>query len=114
LFPFGRGSTKSNQASLLQAAWVSLLLPTIGLIFVIRGYLLSGQLPALAQFIIWNLLITYSMFGIVPTFVYITEIGRTRLPWLLDVLNIAAKFPLPLVILSGFVMRPATTKFCYN
>ena len=26
---------------------------------------------------------------------------------------IAAKFPLPLIILSGFITRPATTKFCY-
>lgn len=63
---------------------------------------------------IWNLLITYSLFGIVPTFVYLSRQGRSRLPWLLDLLNISAKFPLPLIILSGFIMRPATTKFCYN
>lgn len=107
-------SYHSNQNCLLQAAWLSLLVPMSGLIFMIRGYIFSPQLPVLAQFMIWNLLATYSLFGVVPTFVYITRIGRNSLPALLDILNIGAKFPLPIIILIGFITRPATTKFCYN
>jgi len=107
-----RSDARSNQASLLQAAWACLLLPVCGLIFVTRGYLLSAQLPALAQFMIWNLLVTYCLFGIVPSFVYATRLGARQLPWLLDVLNVLAKFPLPLVVLAGFITRPASTKFC--
>lgn len=107
-------SGHSNQTCLLQTAWICLLLPMSGLIFVIRGYIFSPQLPLLAQFLIWNLLISYSLFGIVPTVIYVTRIGRNALPTLLDILNIGAKFPLPIIILIGFITRPATTKFCYN
>jgi len=107
-------SAHSNQTCLLQTAWICLLLPLSGLVFVIRGYIFSSQLPVLAQFMIWNLLITYSLFGVVPSVVYLSRIGRGTLPALLDILNIAAKFPLPIIILTGFISRPATTKFCYN
>jgi hypothetical protein len=50
----------------------------------------------------------------VPTIVYVTGLGRNKLAWLLDILNLFAKFPLPLIILSGFITRPATTRFCFN
>jgi hypothetical protein len=32
---------------------------------------------------------------------------------MLDLLNVAAKFPLPIIILMGFITRPATTRYCY-
>ena len=84
-----------------------------GLIFFTRDILFSSDMPVLVLLLIWNLLITYSSFGFVPTFVYLTGSGRSRLPKLLDALNILAKFPLPLIILSGFITRPATNRFCY-
>lgn len=85
-----------------------------GLIFLTRDILLDSSMPALVLVLIWNLLLTYSLFGIVPTAVYVTGLGRMRLAWFLDILNLLAKFPLPLIILSGFITRPATTKFCFN
>jgi len=85
-----------------------------GLIFLTKDILLATDMPALVLVLIWNLLLTYSLFGIVPTLVYITGLGRKRLAWLLDILNLLAKFPLPLIILSGFITRPATNKFCFN
>jgi hypothetical protein len=90
-----------------------LLVPVAGLIYLTRDVLFDTDMPALVLFLIWNLLLTYSLFGIVATFVYITGIGRSYLAWMLDILNIAAKFPLPLIILSGFITRPASTRFCY-
>jgi hypothetical protein len=90
-----------------------LLVPIAGLIYLTRDVLFDTDMPALVLFLIWNLLLTYSLFGIVATFVYITGIGRGHLAWMLDILNIAAKFPLPLIILSGFITRPASTRFCY-
>jgi hypothetical protein len=90
-----------------------LLVPVAGLIYLTRDVLFDTDMPALVLFLIWNLLLTYSLFGIVATFVYITGIGRDHLAWMLDILNIAAKFPLPLIILSGFITRPASTRFCY-
>lgn len=103
-----------NQNCLMQAAWVSLLTPMIGLIFLTRDILFDRDMPALVLVLIWNLLLTYTLFGIVPTIVYLTGLGRKHLPWLLDILNIMAKFPLPLIILSGFITRPATNRFCFN
>ncbi len=84
-----------------------------GLIFFTRDILFSDEMPILVLLLIWNLLITYSSFGIVPTFVYFSRSGLSKLPTLLDMLNILAKFPLPLIILSGFITRPATNRFCY-
>ena len=103
-----------NQNCLLQAAWVCLLVPMSGLIFLTRDILFDPDMPPLVLALIWNLLLTYSLFGIVPTVVYVTGLGRHQLAWLLDILNILAKFPLPLIILSGFITRPATNKFCFN
>ena len=90
-----------------------LLVPVAGLVYLTRDVLFDTSMPALVLFLIWNLLLTYSMFGIVATFVYKTGMGASRLEWLLDLLNLFAKFPLPLVILSGFITRPASTRFCY-
>jgi hypothetical protein len=103
-----------HEISMLQAAWLCLLVPLSGLVFLTRDVLFDADMPALVLALIWNLLITYSSFGLVSTFVYYTGMGRKKLAWMLDVLNIVAKFPLPLIILSGFITRPATTKFCYN
>lgn len=85
-----------------------------GLIFLTRDILFDTSMPPLVLALIWNLLLTYSLFGIVPTVVYVTGLGRNQLAWLLDILNLMAKFPLPLIILSGFITRPATNKFCFN
>jgi hypothetical protein len=84
-----------------------------GLIFLTKDVLFSTDMPVLVLLLIWNLLLTYSLFGIVPTFVYMTHLGSRQLARLLDVLNVLAKFPLPLIILSGFITRPATNKFCF-
>lgn len=107
-------SPEANKMALLQAAWVCLLVPMGGLVFLSREFLFSRDMPTLALFMIWNLLVTYSLFGIIPTFIYVTRWGKNSIAWLLDILNLSAKFPLPLVILSGFIMRPASTRFCYN
>jgi len=95
------------------AAWMCLLAPMGGLIFLTKDILFSTDMPILVLLLIWNLLLTYSLFGIVPTFVYFTRLGARQLAWLLDLLNVMAKFPLPLIILAGFITRPATNKFCY-
>ena len=98
---------------MLLGAWTSLLVPLGGLVYLTRDVLFDTSMPALVLFIIWNLLLTYSSFGLVSTFVYASGLGRQALPFLLDLLNLFAKFPLPVVILTGFITRPATTRFCY-
>jgi hypothetical protein len=98
---------------MLLGAWTSLLVPLGGLIYLTRDVLFDPSMPTLVLFLIWNLLLTYSSFGLVSTAVYVIGAGRSLLPFLLDILNLTAKFPLPIVILTGFITRPATTRFCY-
>ena len=108
------GSSDSGLWYNLEAAWIALLIPVSGLIYLSRGFLFDTDMPAIALFMIWNLLLTYTMFGVIPTVVYITGRGSKHLPWLLDVLNIAAKFPLPIVIIVGFITRPVTFRPCIS
>ncbi len=108
------GSSDSGLWYNLEAAWIALLIPVSGLIYLSRGFLFDPDMPAIALFMIWNLLLTYTMFGIIPTVVYITGRGSKHLPWLLDILNIAAKFPLPIVIIVGFITRPVTFRPCIS
>lgn len=97
--------------SMLNDAWVCLLIPIGGLVYMCRGWLLhfSGDMPWLAVVMIWQLLIMYCLFGIIPTIIYLS--GRhewiQRLPWWLDVLNLAAKWPVPIFIIVAFASRPA-------
>ena len=98
----------------LEAAWIAILIPFSGLVYLTRGFLLDWDMPVLVLFMIWNLLLTYLLFGIVPTVVYLTGKGQKHLPWLLDLLNILAKFPLPIVIIVGFITRPVTFRPCIS
>jgi hypothetical protein len=112
---FASGPWSDPDSSLwynLQGAWFALLVPVSGLVYLTRDVLLNTNMPALALAMIWNLLLTYCMFGIVPSVVYITGLGIRTLPWMLDLLNVAAKFPLPIMILIGFIIRPVTFQPC--
>lgn len=96
----------------LQGAWFAILVPVTGLVYLTRSVLLNPNIPVIALAMIWNLLVSYLMFGVVPSFVYVTHMGRRALPWLLDILNIAAKFPLPVIIIVGFITRPVSMRPC--
>lgn len=96
----------------MQGAWLAVLTPISGLVYMSRGWLFSPDVPTLVMFMIWNLLITFLMFGIIPTFVYVTGKGRNYLTTMLDILNICAKFPLPIVIIVGFITRPVSLRPC--
>ena len=109
-----RRDPAANLSCLLQAAWVCLLVPLGGLIFQTKDILFDTDVPVIVLVLIWNLLLTYSLFGIVPTFAYMFRLTDRTLATQLDVLNFIAKFPLPMIILSGFITRPATSRFCYN
>jgi hypothetical protein len=87
-------------------------MPMAGLVYLIRDYIFSSELPIIAQIMIWNLLISYSLFGIIPSLIYITGKGLAHLDWMLDILNVVAKFTLPILVLVAFQTRPAMFKAC--
>ncbi len=96
---------------MLLASWICLVLPIGGLVYMTRFWLFgaSSEMPWIALTMIWLMLLSYCSFGIVPTVIYIM---RNRdailvLPWVLDVLNILSKLPVPFLVLIAFSTRPA-------
>lgn len=79
-----------------------------------RGWILSPEVPAIALTMIWLLIVGYSMFGVVPSVVYAMYRRdlMSKLPWILDILNLTAKFPVPILILIAFATRPAMFRAC--
>lgn len=99
---------------LMQCAWMALLIPIGGLVYMIRHFILSSELPWIAAFMIWLLLFSYLMFGIIPTALYLSYEREwiQKMPWFLDILNLVSKFPIPILILIAFSTRPAGFRTC--
>lgn len=79
-----------------------------------RHWLWSSEVQAIAMMMVWLLIISYSAFGIAPSVVYAMyrrDILET-LPWILDILNLVSKFPVPILILIAFATRPAMFRAC--
>jgi len=100
-------SPDSRRLAVLWLAWMSLLAPVAGLLYLTRRLWFSAALPTIVAVMSWNLLVTYCLFGIIPSAVYLTGWARGRLGLALDLLNLAAKGPLPWMLLYGFFGRPA-------
>ncbi len=73
-----------NEWYCIEAAWVCLLVPIAGLVYLMDGFLFSSDLPLVAKLMVWNLLVTYSLFGIIPSIIYFLGMGLHQLDWVLD------------------------------
>jgi hypothetical protein len=104
-----------QHAYLVECSWFCLLLPLGGLVYMTRTWIFSADVPAIALAMIWLLIVGYSLFGIVPSVVYAMYRRdlMVRLPWILDALNLMAKFPIPILILVAFATRPAMFRPCW-
>ena len=101
---------------LLCASWLCLAMPFGGIIYLSRFWLFSfgGEMPAIALIMIWLLIVSYTMFGLIPTAAYWIKTREViqLLPWILDVLNLVAKFSIPWLVLISFLTRPAGLPTC--
>jgi hypothetical protein len=92
------------------------MLPIGGVVYMTRFWIfrMDSEIPAIALVTIWLLILSYCSFGVVPTVVYASRDPKLlrALPWMLDILNLAAKFPVPILILVAFVTRPNGFKAC--
>lgn len=102
----------TQRVSALWMAWLSLATPIAGLIYLTRQLWFSSGMPWIAVVMSWNLLLSFCLFGLIPTGVYLTGRLRPWLPWLLDLLNLLAKVPLPWLIIAAFQTRPAGFRAC--
>lgn len=101
-----------NKFYYMEGAWICLSLAMIILGYTTREILLTTRIPTIALVIIWNLLVSYCLFGIIPTYWYFTGNTTHYLELSLDVLNLAAKFTLPIYILIGFITMPSGMPVC--
>ena len=106
---FGAGTWHEHWVSkleLLKAAWFGLAVGIFIVIYFGRGYMFNSALPAFVLVVLWNLLVQYSLFGIVGTVFYAND----RLwPWMepsLDMLSLAAKVPIASSVAIAFLQMP--------
>ena len=97
-------------------SWTGLALALGVILYLGQQSLVNDAVPWWVRFILWNLLVTYSLFGILATVCYAfmgtrREQGRFdrwmgRLDWGLSVLSVAAKLPVAFTVYYGLVMQP--------
>lgn len=106
---FGIGKWKDYWVSklyFLGGAWFGLLNGVFIIFYVGRGYIFNTDLPGFVLFAWWNLIVTYSLFGIVGTYFYIIPNSWGKLDIALDILSLAAKLPIAVNICVAFLQMP--------
>ena len=97
-------------------SWSVLLLSIFIIIYLGWVDLTNDSVPTLVRFILWNLLVTYSLFGFWATLCYSFAGTRVdpvrfglwmgRLDYGLTVLSVAAKLPVAFTVYYGLVAEP--------
>jgi hypothetical protein len=98
-------------------SWIALATSMFIIIYLSRGTLTSSDVPTWVLFILWNLLATYTLFGVWATVCYVMA-GREseheakfanwmrRLDFGLTILSAAAKLPVAFTVFYGLVQEP--------
>ncbi len=97
-------------------SWLALLGSIMIIIYLARDSLTSSDVPDWVRFILWNLLVTYTLFGVWATVCYTVAGARNtgehfrrwmeRLDYGLTVLSVAAKLPVAYTVYYGLVQGP--------
>ena len=109
---FYRKSHWVNKFYYMEGAWICMALSICIIGYITREILFTSRIPVIALIIIWNMLISYCLFGIIPTYWYLVGDVNHHLELSLDILNILAKFTLPIYILIGFSTMPSAAPVC--
>jgi hypothetical protein len=103
---FARLTQPRNRLEFLKASWMGLAVAISICVYCARGYLLSKEIPGAVVFIMWNVLITYSSFGIAGTVFYVWD---HLWPWfksVLDILSVSAKIPVMVSVCVALLQMP--------
>lgn len=97
-------------------SWSALLLSICIIFYLGRQDLVNSSIPVWVEFILWNLLITYTLFGVWATICYALAGTRSdaarfnawmeRLDYGLTILSVAAKLPIAFTVYYGLIKRP--------
>lgn len=95
-----------SKLELLKAAWVGLMVGIVIVLYFGRGYLFNASLPGFVVFVLWNLIIQYSAFGIAGTVFYAYDKAWPWMEPVLDILSLAAKVPIAISVAIAFLQMP--------
>ena len=97
-------------------SWLALISSVLIIVYLSRDTLTSSDVPGWVRFILWNLLVTYTLFGVWATLCYIMAGARgagarfdrwmQRLDYGLTVLSAAAKLPVAYTVFYGLIQEP--------
>jgi hypothetical protein len=101
-------------------SWLALTSSIFIIVYLSRDSLTSSDVPTWVRFILWNLLVTYTLFGVWATFCYGMAGERkhdkikfdhwmSRLDYGLTILSAAAKLPVAYTVFYGLVQEPGGT-----
>ena len=90
----------------LTYAWLALLVALGCIIYLGRAALTDPSVPLWVRFLLYNLLVTYSAFGIWATVAYAASWSNGRLGAGLTVLSLAAKLPVVFTVFYGLLRQP--------
>lgn len=92
--------------ALLEAAWVGLMVGILIVLYFGREYLFNTSLPGFVVFVLWNLIVQYSAFGIAGTVFYAYDAAWPWMEPVLDILSLAAKVPIAISVAIAFLQMP--------
>ena len=92
-------------------SWTGLILAVGVILYLGRSNLTSTDIPWWVRLILWNLLVTFALFGIWATLCYAlmgagSDKWMGRLDYGLSALSVAAKLPVAFTVYYGLVMKP--------
>ena len=116
------GNCGNHFKLLLMHSWLSLATAVGIIIYTGRAALLDENVPQWVRFILWNLIVTYSAFGIWATICYNLAGSRkvthnfdkwmARLDYGLTILSVAAKLPVAFTVYYGLIREPGASYMC--
>lgn len=102
-------------------SWLALVMSMMIIVYLSRDTLTSSDVPGWVRFILWNLLVTYTLFGVWATLCYSMagtrggserfDLWMARLDYGLTVLSAAAKLPVAYTVFYGLIQEPGM-KIC--
>jgi len=99
----------------LMHSWLGLLLGVLIIVYLARNWLGDPIVPWWVRLILYNLLVTYSLFGIFATACYALGSGwwvSEGLGGGLAVLSLAAKLPVVYSVFFGLIAEPGARSLC--
>lgn len=90
----------------LEGAWLGLAVAMLNVVYLGRPYLFNSAIPAVVLVALWNLLVSYCLFGVVGTFFYVRDGLWMYMDVAYDVLSLAAKIPIAGVVCVAFLSMP--------